>query len=152
MREKAERWWPNLLRAWLDGITDSFFPKAIPQIGRVKAGEKLAQFTEIRQEQDALHGQSKVVLSYGYALVWTTEGNRHVGQNDYIADIGIDTLADFLRLVGQETNYYLFIAAALHTRQRVPELEPWLRANPLRLLQNAPEWPNWLTICRFFLD
>ncbi len=152
VRQKAERWWPNVLRSWLDDTLDGFFPKDIPQIGLDKAADKLSRFAAIQQEQEALHKESKAVRGVGYILEWTTQGSRLVGQNAYITRIFVETPDDFLRLIDRKTAFDRFITLASLTRQQVPELETWLRKYPLRLLENANDWSNWLAICRFFLD
>ena len=152
VRQKAERWWPDVLRAWLGGTLDGFFPKNIPQIGLHKAADKLARFAAIRQEQESLHGESKAVRGFGYSLEWTIQDSRTVGQNAYITRIYVETLADFLALTDQQAAFRQFTTLADLTRQEVPELETWLKNQPLRLLDNATDWPNWLTICRFFRD
>ncbi|MBD2756999.1 Wadjet anti-phage system protein JetD domain-containing protein [Spirosoma validum] len=152
VRRKAERWWLDVLRAWLDGTVDGFFPKDVPKIGLDKAADRLARFATIRQEQEVLHQQSKAVRGFGYSLEWTTQGSRMVGQNAYITRIYLDSLADFLALINQQSAFKRFTILASLTLQQVPELETWLRQYPLRLLDNADDWPHWLTICRFFRD
>ena len=152
VRQKAERWWPEVLKAWLVGTLESLFPKAIPQIGLTKAADKLARFAAIQQEQDALRRASKEIIGYGYVLDWTVEGGRYVGQNAYITGITLETLDDFLQLIDRKPAFHRFVTLAEQTRQSVPELEPWLHRHPLRLLENADDWPQWLAICRFFRD
>lgn len=51
-----------------------------------------------------------------------------------------------------KSNRGRFTALATQTRQHVPELEPWLRQRPLRLLDHADDWPNWFAISRYFRD
>lgn len=104
VRRKAERWWFDVLRSRLNGTIDSFFPKDIPQIGLDKAADKLARFAAIREEQEALHRQSKAVRGSGYSLVCTTQGSRLVGQNAYITRIYLESLDDFLKLTGKEAD------------------------------------------------
>lgn len=81
VRRKAERWRPDVLRAWLDGTLAGFFPKDIPQIGLDRPADKLARFAAIRQEQEALQRESKAGRGTGYSLEWTTQGSRTVGDS-----------------------------------------------------------------------
>lgn len=154
VRHKAARWWTNgsLLRATLDGTVATFFPKAISQIGLDRAADRLSRYAAIAREQEALRQQSKTILGYGYSLAWTVQNSRQVGSNAYITGISIDTLADYLALIGQTEAYTRFVAIADQTSRHVPELLPWVRTWPLRLLDNANDWPHWLAICRFFID
>lgn len=154
IRAKADRWWADqsLLRAWLDGTIDEFFPKSIGQIGLENEAELVANFSRIRVEQETLRQASKSTIGYGYTLDWQRKQKRSLGRVGLINRITIDTLDDYLRFVDREQVFAQFVALAEQTRQQVPELEPWLRKHPLRLLENAPDWPNWLLICHFFID
>lgn len=153
IRAKADRWWADqsLLRAWLNGSIDEFFPKPVGQIGLENEAELVANFSRIRMEQETLRVNGKSVIGYGYTLDWQTKQKRSLGRVRLINRISFETLDDYLRFTDQEQAFAQFVSLAEQTRQQVPELEPWLRKHPLRLLENAPDWPNWLIICRFFI-
>ncbi|CAN5468371.1 DUF3322 and DUF2220 domain-containing protein [soil metagenome] len=150
VRRKAERWWLDVLRAWLDGTIDDFFPKDIPQIGLDKGADRLARFATIRQEQEALHQQSKAVQGFGYSLEWKTKGSRLVGQNDYITRIYIESLDDFLRLVGKEVDYNEFVQDAERVRTTSPALISLFKRNPQLVIDQSGNWPDLLKVTAYF--
>ncbi len=154
IRQKADRWWADqsLLRAWLDGVINEFFPKSIGQIGLENEAELVANFSRIRVEQETLRLVSKSTIGYGYTLDWQRKQKRSLGRVGLISRISFETLDDYLRFTDREQTFAQFVSLVEQTRQQVPELEPWLRKHPLRLLENASDWPNWLLICRFFID
>lgn len=152
VRRKAERWWFGVLRARLNGTVDQFFPKDIPQIGLDKATDKLARFVTIREEQEALHQQSKVVRGFGYSLAWTTQGSRLVGQNAYITRIYVDSLDDFLKLTGKEADYDAFVHIIEQVQAASPALLTLLERMPQLVIEQAGKWPDLLSVTAFFLQ
>lgn len=152
VRRKAERWWFDVLRSRLNGTIDSFFPKDIPQIGLDKAADKLARFAAIREEQEALHRQSKAVRGSGYSLVCTTQGSRLVGQNAYITRIYLESLDDFLKLTGKEADYDVFVQIFEQIQATSPVLLTLLEQKPQLIVEQASQWTNLLNVTAYFLQ
>ncbi|GAB4047323.1 Wadjet anti-phage system protein JetD domain-containing protein [Spirosoma litoris] len=152
VRRKAERWWLDVLRARLNGSIEGFFPKDIPQIGLDKAADKLARFITIREEQEALHQQSKAVRGFGYSLEWTTQGSKLVGQNAYITRIYLDGLEDFLKLTGKAADYAVFVQTIEQIQTIAPALLPLLERIPQLILEQADKWPDLLKVTAYFLQ
>lgn len=152
VRRKAERWWFDVLRSRLNGTLDSFFPKDIPQIGLDKAADKLARFVAIREEQEALHQQSKAVRGSGYSLAWTTQGSRLVGQNAYITRIYLESLDDFLKLTGKETDYDVFVQIIEQVQAASPTLLTLLEQKPQLIVEQATQWTDLLNVTAYFLQ
>jgi hypothetical protein len=152
IRRKVQRWWDDqsFLRAWLAG--EPYFPRSIGRIGQEDEADLLLNFARISAEQEALRTGSHDERGYGYNLHWEVKQKRSLGQIRLINQITFDTVDDWLRYIDQKTNFERFTALVALTRQQVPELEPWLRQYPLRLLNNGDDWPNWLAICQFFRD
>ena len=152
IRLRAETWWSDgsLLRSWLAGR--SFCPQPLTRIRPENPATVVEQYARIQDEQQALRAGSRDVLGYGYSLAYTEYHPRSMGTVTLITGITFETDTDLLRYLNRETDAARFMTLASQTRQQVPELEPWLEKYPLRLLDNASEWPNWLTICRYFRD
>lgn len=152
IRRKAQRWWDDqsFLRAWL--ADELYFPRSIGRIRLEDEADLLANFARISAEQEALRTESREKLGYGYTLQWAVKQKRTLGQVRLINRITFDTANDWLRYLGNEEAFTRFTTLIADTRQQVPELEPWLQQAPLRLLDNADDWPHWLSICRFFRD
>ncbi len=154
IRQRAMRWWTDqsFLRSYLSG--DDYFaePKSIGRIGLDDETELLTQFARITAEQETLRRGSREQLGYGYTLHWQTKQKRMLGSVRLIQRITFDTPTDWLRFIGKTAEFDRFIDLVGQTRQAVPELEPWIRQYPLRLLDNAGAWPDWLAVCRYFRD
>ncbi|AUD03424.1 Wadjet anti-phage system protein JetD domain-containing protein [Spirosoma pollinicola] len=154
VRQKAERWWTNgsLLRACLDGTIDTFFPRDIPQIGLDKSADKLTRFITIQQEQEALRKQAKSTIGYGYSLEWTAQGSRQVGQNQYITRIYIESLTDYLRLIGKTAEYQSFVQTLALVRTTAPSLLNLFERMPRLVIDQADNWPDLLTVAGYFIQ
>ena len=152
--KRAQCWWDDqtFLRNYLT-INDFFAePKSIGRIGHDNERDLLTNFTRIAEEQEALRRNSRDALGYGYTLHWQTKTKQNLGVVRLIGRITFESQTDWLRYVGRETDFARFVALVAHTRQHVPELEPWLLKYPLRLLEHADAWPDWLAICQYFRD
>lgn len=151
VRQKAERWWPDVLRAYLTGTIDTFFPKHIPQIKLDRGPSRLLHFETIWQEQEALRQQSKAMRGFGYSLEWKTQSSRMVGQNQYITRIYIESLGDFLRLTGKEADYEAFARNVEQIRAVSPALLPLLKRVPHIVIEQTDNWPALLNVAAYFL-
>lgn len=154
IRQRALSWWTDqsFLRSYLAG--DDYFaePKSIGRIGLDDEAELATQFARITAEQEILRQGSREQLGYGYTLHWQTKQKRMLGSVRLIQRITFDTHADWLRFIGKMAEFDRFVDLVVQTQRTVPELEPWLRRYPLRLLENADTWPDWLAVCRYFRD
>lgn len=150
IRQQAERWWPEVLRATLTGET--FFPKPLSRIGKVKANERLQAFDRIRAEQEALLAGCKSRNGNSYTLHWEERNYRNVGRNRFIAAISIDTLSDYLHLLRRGPAYRRFLADAQLILEKVPGLQTWCVDNPLEIEAYHGQWPDLLRVVRYFMD
>lgn len=150
IRQQAERWWPEVLRATLTG--EAFFPKPLIRIGKVKANERLRAFDRIRAEQEALLAGCKSRNGNGYTLHWEERNYRNVGRNRFIAAISIDTPDDYLHLLRRGAAYRRFRADAQLILEKVPGLQTWCVDNPLEIEAYHGQWPDLLRVVRYFMD
>ncbi len=81
-----------------------------------------------------------------YRIQWRSVNHRVLGANQIPAEIWVDTLADALGLIGKRKASEQFAAMVELTRERQPELIPWLAKRPLRALELADDWPRLLAI------
>ena len=112
IRQKAERQYKGVLRAWLDN-DPSFFPKVVPC-------SKSLDIEDIEAVQ-RLRNESKEVIGYGYTVQWQTIRSRTIGRNRQIKRILFETRDDLLRLINRQKEFAQFAdwqfvlkAGALH--------------------------------------
>lgn len=81
-----------------------------------------------------------------YRLLWRSVNHRILGTNDIPSEVWIDTLEAALGLIGKRKDAQLFSKVLELTRQRQPELLPWLEKRPLRALELVTDWPQILSM------
>ncbi|NTV19813.1 MAG: hypothetical protein HGA57_00280 [Chlorobium limicola] len=81
-----------------------------------------------------------------YRIVSRTLNHRILGSNEIPSEIWIDSLEDALACIGKLRDADRFADLVSLTRETKPELIPWLRKRPLRTLELAGSWPNFLQI------
>ena len=87
-----------------------------------------------------------------YRIEWRSVNHRVLGTNDIPAAIWIDQLSDALGLIGKRRAADQFAALVELTRDKQPELFPWLTKRPLRALELAEDWPRLLDIVAWLLQ
>jgi hypothetical protein len=86
-----------------------------------------------------------------YRIEWRSVNHRVLGTNEIPAAIWIDTLEGALGLLGKRRAADQFAALVELTRDKQPELIPWLAKRPLRALELAGDWPRLLEIVAWLL-
>jgi hypothetical protein len=72
--------------------------------------------------------------------------HRVLGTNTVPAQVWVETREDALALIGKARDAKRFAALVATTRERQPELLPWLARYPLKALGLAEEWPLLLDV------
>ena len=149
IRSHVLRLWErgDILRARLCG--DEMFPLRL-RTSRPSARDLGEHFDEVRAWIRALEEGSKATRGHGYEIGWTEVVHRQLGKNRIPATVHIPSEADALALVGKRRDAELVVSLADVTRTQVPELEPWVRAHPLKLLEHGPEWARVLRVVAWF--
>ena len=78
IRKKAERLYPKVVRAWLEGDS-SFFPRTLPSPKSLDNDDISSSIRAVQQ----LRNGSKETLGYGFTVEWTSRRSRRFGQNDF---------------------------------------------------------------------
>ncbi|MDA8137681.1 MAG: DUF3322 domain-containing protein [Desulfobacteraceae bacterium] len=86
-----------------------------------------------------------------YRIEWRSVNHRVLGANQIPAEIWIETLENALGVIGKRRVAEQFAALVELTRERQPELIPWLAKHPLRALELAADWPRLLAIVAWLL-
>lgn len=126
-------WDRGLLPAQLVG-GEELFPRRL--ILKGPASKELAErFDEVRSwiahlDREAQH----------YRLVWRSINHRVLGANSVPTEIWVDSLDDALHLIGKRREARRLSTITEETRNRLPQLIPWLIKRPLRALELADDW------------
>ncbi len=145
LKAQVQKLWDRgLLLASLAG-EETLFPRRLTLKGP-DSRELSERFSEVR---DWIAGLS--AAAGPYRIEWRSVNHRVLGTNEIPASIWIDTLADALGLIGRRRAADQFAALLEQTREKQPELIPWLAKRPLRALELAEDWPRLLAIVAWLL-
>lgn len=148
-RQKAERLYPQMLRAWLDG-DETFFPKLIPADRSLDRADHPAAIEAINQ----LRNGSKEVLGYGYRIEWSRETkSRAFGLNQFPERFFFDSRDDLLRLIHRKAEFHAITRTATRIRAEFgDELDEWMRSHIRLLADVSSELEGLLQVIRYFQD
>jgi hypothetical protein len=139
---KAARAYMPFLRTWLRG--EPFTPLDMP------AGAPPADFRALERAVAALLHGSKDRRGFGYTVELQTRATRAHGNQSLPVRIHVPTAEDMLLLVGKTAEFDAFVEDVALIRATLPELEPWLEANPQHVIEQHGAWPELLRICSYF--
>lgn len=86
-----------------------------------------------------------------YELAWREINHRQLGRNRIPVAAVIPSEADALRLIGRGADARSFDRLAALTLDAFPVLRPWLRRQPLKLLEHAAAWERVLAVLGWFV-
>lgn len=147
IRQKAERLYPSLLKAWLEGDT-AFFPRALRSNKQLENGSVV----EAAQQVQRLREGSREVLGYGYSIQWQEKRSREYGLNLFPVRISFETQDDFLKFINKQAEFRLFQDAVGRFRTEFPPLVDWVRSNRRSFIERAAEVDGLMHVIRYFRD
>lgn len=132
----------KILRLWESGdilssvVADTcIFPYRI--CGKLPKAKDIAQSVlAVRSWVDAIRATKNIRVE------WEEMNSRIVGRNSYPVAIYVDSLDDALEIIGKKKEFRRFTDMIAFMRQRVPELEEWLRNNPMKALSRESSWES----------
>ncbi len=128
--EKATRIYPHAIVAWLDGLDLERFPWRIP--ANLKLSDVHSKNIHGVQQ---LRESAKETIGYGYSVKWEKRNSRKFGENDFFPiAITIDSRFDLLKLTGKLKEFKRLECCVTKIRQRLPELEAWLKRGWQRIV------------------
>lgn len=95
---------------------------------------------------------SKASLGYGYSLEEISVNHARYGRQTRIERVYFETLGDWLRLIGKETEFERFQQAVALIRQQEPTLEDWLLRYPHWVAEYLDSWPLLLRVCAYIIE
>lgn len=146
LRTQVQKLWDRgLLLASMTG-GELLFPRRLTLKGP-DSRELSERFPEVRDWIGQLSAAAGT-----YRLEWRSVNHRVLGNNEIPAAIWIDKLSDALGLIGKRRAAEQFAALVELTRDKRPELFPWLKKRPMRALELAEDWPRLLEIIGWLLE
>ncbi len=149
IKEYCLKWWKDVLIATIDN--KSIFPRDIQRIGKIGAKDILSKLTEYQSGIEALRIGSKDCRSFGYRIQFIDWQFDKIGKQQVPETIQLETLQDFLKLVSKEKEFEKFTTNLTLIQAELPALLPWVRNNPLKLIEHD-SWFDTLKVCRYFLS
>ncbi|MDI9364704.1 MAG: DUF2220 family protein [Flavobacterium sp.] len=148
IQEQCLKWWKDVLLSSIDSV--GYFPKDISRIGKVSSKDILNKLSNYKQSIELLTNNSKAVKKIGYSLVIEERQFDKIGKQPVPQKISIDSIEDYLRIVGKEKAYQIFLRNYLLIQNELPLLIEWIKVNPTRLIEHDT-WLDTLKVCNYFL-
>jgi len=145
IRQKAERLYLPMLRAWIEGAP--FFPQELA----FRKPQAADDYLSLRAEVAALLADSKAERGHGYSVALQPRQMRSYGTQSLPARVTVDSEADLLWLVKKASEASQFKQDVAAIRAALPQLEAWLRQNPAQVIAHAGAWPGLLLVGTYFL-
>jgi hypothetical protein len=146
IRRKAQRRYPDFLRAVLRGEEADFFPLDIPG----SKGSPRQNFEQLYPALQALLSQAKDQSGTGYSVETHTVNTRHAGEMTMPKRVYFAEETDFLAFLGKKREVAQFREALAQTQAQAPGLLPWLAAKPQKLLDALLIWTDVLKVLAYF--
>lgn len=145
IRAKVSRWWEcgRLLSATLGD--EPLFPASI-SLSHPGSEDLSRLFEASRRWVRELEEGAKAARGHGYDIVFTEINNRHIGRNQLPTSVILSSEEDALQLIGKSRDAVRFRSLAALTLEKFPELRDWVKAKPMKLLDQAEKWERLLSV------
>lgn len=144
--KKTENKISEVLIAWLEDR--SYFPLIVRSDKTLTA----SNFETLHKELGLLLKSSKDVKGYGYRVELKEVNTRKLGRQKLPEAIVFDEALDFWKFIGKEIQWERFQQDAGLIKNELPQLESWLRMNPLKVIMNEGKWLGLLSVCKYFIE
>lgn len=122
----------DYLRLYAAG--EPWTPVSLPVRGP-DASELLEHLDHCRQWLTRFQRQAS-----GFDVEYKVVRSRHLGANRIPARVVVHSLDQLAHVLGTAADLTIFDELVDHTHTVMPELVPWVRANPMVALRNVPIW------------
>lgn len=144
IKDKAERKYISFLQSLVENKP---FEKLVIRGDKSYSKSSLSEF---EKEIQQIVSQSKEKKGFGYTLDFQQVKTKSLGIQDLPISIFFDTEKDFLKFLGKEKEVELFKTSVEIIINAFPELKDWIIKNPVKVVNNQPEWESILKVCRYF--
>lgn len=139
----------RVLRAWLS--KDDLFPIVI-SLGRPSASQLLQDFLQVDRWKQWIEKESRCKTGHGYRLEYLEINHRQIGRQRLPQQAIFDHPTDLIDYIGKQRQLTSFASLARMVRSRFPQLESWIEKSPMKLLQQADNWQELLSVLEWFYD
>ena len=146
IRKRAEKKFPDYLRAVFKQQLDTFFPLYIP-FPKEKAN---APLPKLEQWISELKSNSKDHKGFGYTLEMNLHKSRTNNFQTLPTKLYFSDETNYLKYIGKEKEAIRFQELTILVLQKVPALQEWILNKPLRFLKYAEKWDQILKVILYF--
>lgn len=149
IQEQSLKWWKDVLLSAVTSVP--YFPIEINRIGKISSKDILNKLSAYKASIELLKSNSKENKKVGYNLIITERQFDKIGRQPVPEKISIDSIEDYLRVVGKEKEYQTFLSNLSLIKTELPLLIDWVKSNPTKLVEHNT-WADTLKVCKYFLD
>jgi hypothetical protein len=149
IKEQCLKWWKEILAASIDSLP--FFPKEINRIGKVNPKDILQKLSSYKSSIELLRNNSKGDRKFGYYLILKEKYFDKIGLQIIPQKIIIESMDDYLFITGKQKDFSIFEKNRRLVLQELPQLLPWIKNNPLKLIEHTT-WQDTFKVCRYFIS
>ena len=106
IKQQALKWRKPFLQSLV--TNESFFPRRIERIGKVKSFHIIHRFETTQSEIESLYKGSKNETGAGYLVKTAGKNYRRTGSHELPDTIEFETAADYLHFTGKKKEWQLF--------------------------------------------
>ena len=147
IQKQCSNWWKSVLVAYIESI--DYFPKEITRIGKITSKDLMEKLPEYQTAVALLRNNSKPNKKFGYSLVEIEQQFDKIGKQLVPQKIVIDTLEDYLKMVGKEKEYQIFTKNYKLLIDAFPNLKEWVISHPQKLI-DCDVWSGIIEVCNYF--
>ncbi|MDK2946861.1 MAG: hypothetical protein PWQ63_21 [Methanolobus sp.] len=149
IQAKALRKYTEILKNSVHDIPD--FPLDIP-FGKVKAKDIPGNIPILHKEIENLLINSKDEKGYGYTVQLVERRDRNIGNQKFPDRIFFETLEDYLKFLRKGPEYKQFISVVQRLSEELPQLIPWIKSKPQKIIDHLKEWDDIIKVCKYFIQ
>ena len=149
IQKQCSNWWKSVLTAHIESV--NFFPKDISRIGKISTKDLMERLPEYQKTLEILRDNSKSKKKLGYSLLEIERQFDKIGKQIVPEKIVIETLEDYLKIIGKEKEYLLFIHNYKILISQLPNLKEWAASHPQKLI-DCNEWLDIIKVCNYFVE
>lgn len=130
---------------------ETFFPRNIDRIGKIKSSAVRENFNELQAQLDELYKNSKEKLGVGYSINKEDVRFRRTGSHSLPQSITFESSEDYIAFIGKKKEWNSFLRTCKVIQDEIQQLEEWVLNNPQAVIDNDEKWPGLIAVCKYFL-